>query len=676
MLGDNLYDAGASIELSVSLVENHAITPSEELTLNWEIWEGNQWQSLGSSAPDKENAENGSDTGFSDGTLAFTQSGKIQFSIKNVLQRTTINTVEGYWLRVRIVSGNYGEDYSYILKDPGHPEEGYYLKPKNINPPLISRFDYTYTLSKSTTPDLIITFNNFLYSKVALQQSFQPFIKSEEQKPALYLGFSSSGGKIALLNHKTSLYAQLRSLIVLDAANTDTGKQLMLSWSYWNGEAWSRLRVIDESENFTRSGMIEFIAPADIAESSKFGLKRFWLRVNQEKGQYKGLPELHYLILNTVMARQAVTIRNETLGSSDGSEQQHFYTTRYPILEGQRLEVREYEIPSETEKQTLQQEEENAIAVAHDFNGDVKEIWIRWHEVPDFYASGSRDRHYTLDHLSGELRFGNGLNGLIPPIGSGNIRMAEYRTGGGKQGNRAANSITQLKTTVPYIDSVNNIEAAAGGSDAESLESFLQRAPRTLRHRQRAVTLQDYEDLAKLASTSVARAKCVPLYDLKEDPDGTRKYPGTVSLIIVPDSTALKPIPSNELIARVSDYLDKYRIPTTNLVIVEPEFIRVQVSLEIALRSLEGASQVEKAVDDALTDYLHPLKGGTRNTGWDFGRIPYQSDLYSLLEDVAGVDHIRSLAIEEVEEPAGARNRGRFLVYSGVHDIQLIYTET
>ena len=65
---------------------------------------------------------------------------------------------------------------------------------------------------------------------------------------------------------------------------------------------------------------------------------------------------------------------------------------------------------------------------------------------------------------------------------------------------------------------------AAGGAAAELLAALLEREPRKLRHRGRAVTLEDYEDLAKLASPDVARAKCVPLYDLETNP-GAEEHP-------------------------------------------------------------------------------------------------------------------------------------------------------
>src|SRR6202035_861957 len=127
-----------------------------------------------------------------------------------------------------------------------------------------------------------------------------------------------------------------------------------------------------------------------------------------------------------------------------------------------------------------------------------------WEEVNNFYGSRRHDRHYLLDHLTGIVTFGDGLKGSIPPI-SAKIRLAQYQTGGGVTGNKPVNSISQLKTTVPYIEKVTNLAPAAGGADTEEIADLLERAPTGTRHRGRAVTVEDYEDLARLASAAVAK---------------------------------------------------------------------------------------------------------------------------------------------------------------------------
>jgi len=281
--------------------------------------------------------------------------------------------------------------------------------------------------------------------------------------------------------------------------------------------------------------------------------------------------------------------------------------------------------------------------------------------------------------VTGEIRFGNGISGKIPPIGTGNIRMTHYRTGGGIRGNCPVGSITQLKTTIPYVDGVTNPAVAAGGADAETIENLIDRAPRQIRHGDRAVTLEDYEDLAIEASPAVARAKCFPLLNLSQNPfalqnpiDRQPQAPGVVSVIIVPRSPDPQPLPTIELIDRVQSYIAARSIATTSIAVVGPLYIRFDVKVEIATVSLEGISAIEQNIRSTLDRFLHPLTGGSDNRGWTFGRIPHDSDFYALLESIPGVDHIRALTVTPVEDFPDTEKTQRFLVYSGTHDIQFV----
>jgi hypothetical protein len=449
-----------------------------------------------------------------------------------------------------------------------------------------------------------------------------------------------------------------------------------VEWHYWDGARWAKLAVQDGSEAFTRSGLLEFLPPGGFSQRRLFGRERYWLRAQWAKGDYAPLPRLARLLPNTTLAQHSTTYVNEVLGSSSGAEAQRFRSARAPVLAGQSLEVREPELPSAQEQANLEKEEgEDAIRVVRDAAGRPREIWVRWHEVPDFYGSGPGDRHYVIDHLTGEIAFGDGTNGRVPPRGSGNLRLARYRSGGGSGGNRAAGAIAQLKTTVPYVEKASNPEPAAGGAQAETTGALLERMPRTLRHGDRAVTLEDYADLARLASAEVARALCVPLRDLAADPLGAVPQPGAVSVVVVPATSDVKPLPTLELLARTRDFLEARTDATASVMVVGALYIRVDSVVEVAVASPEGASGVERAVRERLAAFLHPLTGGLDGKGWDFGRAPHRSDFFALVESVPGVDHVRYLQIAETEDRPGVRQTGRFLVFSGEHRVGVVFEE-
>jgi predicted phage baseplate assembly protein len=417
--------------------------------------------------------------------------------------------------------------------------------------------------------------------------------------------------------------------------------------------------VRDETDNFTTTGTIEFLAPPDFSLHTEFGTVGWWLRVRWDQGEYDTDPRVDRILLNTVMAAQTVTIQDEVLGSSDGSADQTFETTRTPVLEGQYLQVRE-----------PQMDAVRSTAAAPAADGGT---WISWTEVLDFYGSDGQSRHYTVDHMSGQVAFGNGVYGAIPPVGAANIRMGLYKTGGGVRGNRPAGSIIQLKTTVPYIRGVINHAAASGGAAAESLDMLAERAPTEIRHRNRAVTPEDYEDIVRQDFSDVARALCVPNRDLEADPfDQAPPVLGDVSVMIVPNSADPNPQPDRELLRRVRQSLIQSCPATATVHAIGPLYMRIGVQVEIGLASLEGAGVVARKVEEALAAFLHPLTGGFDGSGWAFGREPHRSDIFTVIARIPEVDHIRALALDAVEDLPGIRETGRFLVYSGVHRVQLV----
>jgi Baseplate J-like protein len=667
-LGDTLYlanrevfsQANAQIELSANLTRLGQAA-AEGITLKWEFWQGEKWQEFGPSQ------------GFEDSSQAFTTraagktTNQVTFRLPPNPVTTTINGVESYWIRARIVGGGYASKEAGFKKIESSQadtadttETSFVLEPASTSPPLLESLTLSYTLTLASPPEIALTCNHFVYDDVTQAQiAFAPFRPVAETLRSLYLGLSLPSTRSHFANRPLSLYISLAENSYGMALENPTPRESpRLLWQYFNGQDWQRLLIRDETASLTRSGLVEFIPPTNFAPLAQFGLPRqFWVRVQLERGDYEIEPKLRQLLLNTTLAVQAVTHSNEILGSSTGNANQVFRTAAAPILADPVLEVRELV--------------------------GFEDTWQRWQAVPDFYGSIATDRHYLINLLTGEIQFGNGIHGRIPPIGSGNLRMTRYQTGGGVGGNRPAGTITELKTAIPAIDKATNPIAASGGADAEPLATLQERFPRTIRHGGRAVTLEDFEDLALLASPGIARSKCVPLRNLANHPRDRQINPGEVSVMIVPHSPEPKPLPSLELIHRALDYLAAHALPTLTLAVVGPLYVQVSVDVEIALTALELASDVEQAIEQGLARFLHPLTGGFDGQGWDFGREPHRSDLYTLLEAIPGVDHVHSLAILQTpdrrldltisaaEDLSRTKQTGCFLVYSGTHNIRL-----
>ena len=97
-----------------------------------------------------------------------------------------------------------------------------------------------------------------------------------------------------------------------------------------------------------------------------------------------------------------------------------------------------------------------------------------------------------------------------------------------QRGARARSRV--LKSSIPFVSRVENRRPARGGVDGEDIEKAKVRGPILLRTRSRAVTTEDYEQLAREAAPEVARVRAVAAGDGADA--------GSVRVLIVPSAVA------------------------------------------------------------------------------------------------------------------------------------------
>src|SRR6185436_12937779 len=262
-------------------------------------------------------------------------------------------------------------------------------------------------------------------------------------------------------------------------------------------------------------------------------------------------------------------------------------------------------------------------------------------------GSGPADEHLAANWTSGDVHAGDGEHGQVPVANAGNpdtnVVATEYRFGGGSRGNVAAGQIRNLLTPIDGIDgdTTTNIFEASGGSDEERIEDAKIRAGQTLRARERAVSVEDFELLARQAG-NVRRAKALPLaHPLFPGV----KVPGAVTVIIVPDSKAPNPQPSDGLLRTVCAYLEARRLLTTELFVVGPRYVAVSVEATVIATDEADPGRVKQDIEAALSAYLNPLTGGDDGLGWPFGGTLRYSKLVQRVFSVAGIDSVPSLVL-------------------------------
>lgn len=492
------------------------------------------------------------------------------------------------------------------------------------------------------------------------------FGERADEKSRLYLGFAAANFPLEEIKLTVNIFdadlpelnAALNGGVIFPSAE--------LAWEYWNGARWQSLPVQENTIAFTRTSRIIFSGPADIAATplpeTDLGklppdrrTPQYWIRVRIAKAGHEIPPRVDTILLNTMTATHGRTYEDERF-TSNGLPFQAVKVKFAPVLKGSlKLEV------LETDNQ-----------------------WHEWFEAQDFDASGPEDRYYRLNLREGEVRFGDDIHGQIPPVVMNqdknieNIKVARYRAGGGEAGNIQANRIYRILDDSLAGISVSNRKAAVGGKPAETLDDAEKRARRDLKKISRPVNSEDYERLA-LATPGirVKRVKVLPSYHPQF---AAIRMPGTVTVVvapfILPSVTARLPRPSAGFLKTVLRSLQQKRLLTTNVFVIAPEFIPVQVKTTIKINSRLSPETVRQDVDEALRNFLDPLQGGPDKTGWPFGREVLKSEIYQILGNVTGVVCVESLELSAVICGKAVKEKIKIppigLVYSDRHSITAV----
>lgn len=242
---------------------------------------------------------------------------------------------------------------------------------------------------------------------------------------------------------------------------------------------------------------------------------------------------------------------------------------------------------------------------------------FRWTKVADLFESKPGDLHYTLATDGAgvtTVEFGDGFFGAIPPRDAS--LTVSYRVASGSEGNVAAGSITQLVGFVPNVSSVENPAAMFGGEDREPVESIRRNAPAARVASSRAVTTEDYANLA-LRVPGVAKAQAVATVW------------SAIDLYVAPEAgSALSAAQKTQ----VQDFLDPRKMVGATVALLDPTYVSVDVTLSV------------QVLDGFYRDYIEQLVRGTLR-GWldysvtTFGQNVSLSSLYHALQNTVGVDY-------------------------------------
>ncbi|WP_322044100.1 baseplate J/gp47 family protein [Paraburkholderia sp. J67] len=225
-----------------------------------------------------------------------------------------------------------------------------------------------------------------------------------------------------------------------------------------------------------------------------------------------------------------------------------------------------------------------------------------------------------------------------------------------------AGSIKDFVRKPPGIQAVIQPLPTLGGQAAESPDKFRIRVSERLRHKQRALSAQDFEQIALDSFPALLQATCLrPGAERTSGYACARVPAGTVRLVVVP----CPPLGSNHpprpgvadraLVEIRKALLQKSAVTLSNLLVLSPAYEEIKVVLQVKLQDGLDAAYYLQALSDTIAAWLAPWRVDSAVPLAIGGGEQRMSDLYVFVADQASVAGVVSLKALHTYERDGVR---------------------
>lgn len=639
--------------------------------LSWEYWNGTGWSLL--------------DATDSTGHLKTT--GNLIFEVPPDIAPTDWAGKTNFWIRARLVGGDYGREKVTVITKyiSTGTEQTISRSTEGIRPPRVLHLYISYGVCKPVLPTFVLAEDSgtvrdqsdanrtpgalveaFVPLALTLGRLTKPPVPQETEepeqpcppdcdcqtlhpnkaKPAEAVTKTTGGTRITGREIYIGLAATLSEApvnVLLLVNEQDHTKYAPMSIEALSADRFVPIVADDATRALGESGVLSMTFAVQPTRSELFGKKDLtWLRLIPKQADENWIPTLRGAYLNAAWASATETLTRELLGSSDGAPNLTVFLARPPLLR-KTLELRVKEPLGDEERNELLRLDSKSVLSVESLPGD----WVLWRQVIDPDDNSETARVYALDETSGEVRFGDGRHGKIPPIGRDSIVAFSYArtepdpTGGDSvPGNKIApRTALNLVSPVETVESVIAADQAAGGAPPESDERVLRFGFARLRHRSRAVTPEDLEDLTLQSSPDIVQARAF-----------VRR--GYIRLVVV--MRGKNPVPNAAQIRELRRLLldaAPASLSAPNVLRIEgPKIRRLRIELQLLVENLDHAGQLSSSVKKKLAEFFDTATGGLDKNGWALGARPSEEDIALAISDATYLESIEDVKLHEITE--------------------------
>lgn len=209
----------------------------------------------------------------------------------------------------------------------------------------------------------------------------------------------------------------------------------------------------------------------------------------------------------------------------------------------------------------------------------------------------------------------------------------------------AAKTISKLIHRAAKVKSVSQPFNSFDGKPQESDEAYYRRISERLRHKNRAITLWDYEHIILQQFPEIHKVKCLnhstPLSFLS---------PGNVLIVVIPDIVnknvfdIYQPRVSKATLNAIQNWVNKLNTLHVNTNVINPDYEEVTVDLKVKFHKGYDENYYTKVLNEDITKLLSPWAfENTANI--EFGISLHRSIVINYIENLKYVDYIEDIKL-------------------------------
>lgn len=565
----------------------------------WEYWNGRGWVKL-----------------FADAQFNHLfdtkQTGKVKISFicPKDFESITVNAYEAKWIRIRMIRA-----------------ENIYTMPTIEYIPKISHLLISYDYSqKPQSPQQMLSSNNMCLKDVtyALQNGeeitlFEPL---PFEHPSLFIGFDE-------------LPEQSPLSLFFNIENPSIMKTPALSFEYSAVKndkfTFKGLKVSDGTKGFQNSGCFTLVLPQDFKKQMLFAKERYWIKITNYTNEYDcqkcALPQIKGIYTNTVR----VVNKSEAEESFFITDTQG--TLKYKLNADKIIETEVYinEKPDSPQKiEYLLSQPMYDVKLEKDEKGNIEALWVKWQQCIRQADLENEERSYFWNQMTQEIIFPNNIFTRIPVNNNIQAVKVKYQVCDGTKANVDKGEINTLQQPITYINRVFNPVEAFGSSDFETIEAAVKRTSKLLSHREKAVTIKDYEEMISSAFASVKKVKCLPQLNAR----GEAEQDALTVAVLTEDYNK-----GNHTFLAYKEKITQYLIERSDINLLgcrlylrEPLFIKLAARIWIIVDDMERAYEYQQTIKEAVNAFFNPINGYFDKEGWEIGVLPKTNQLDAYLK--------------------------------------------